>query len=58
LVGSEMCLRDSNILTRIVSAPGIWLQHITTKEPTDKQIEVAIAALTPCLPQEGEEDKW
>ncbi|MDE5742584.1 MAG: DUF1385 domain-containing protein, partial [Oscillospiraceae bacterium] len=34
------------------------LQHITTKEPTDKQIEVAIAALTPCLPQEGEEDKW
>ena len=50
--------RYDNILTRIVSAPGIWLQHITTKEPTDKQIEVAIAALTPCLPKEGEEDKW
>lgn len=50
--------RYNNIFTRIISAPGLWLQHITTKEPTDKQIEVAIAALTPCLPKAGEEDKW
>ena len=50
--------RFDNILTRIVSAPGLWLQRITTKEPNDKQIEVAIAALEPCLPKEGEEDKW
>ncbi len=50
--------RYDNIVTRIVSAPGLWLQRITTKEPTDKQIEVAIAALDPCLPKEGEEDKW
>ncbi len=47
-----------NIFTKIISAPGLWLQRITTKEPNDKQIEVAIAALTPCLPKEGEEDKW
>ena len=47
-----------NIITKIISAPGLWLQRITTKEPTDKQIECAIAALTPCLPKEGEEDKW
>lgn len=47
-----------NIITRIISAPGLWLQRITTKEPTDKQIECAIAALKPCLPKEGEEDKW
>ena len=47
-----------NIVTRIISAPGLWLQRITTKEPTDKQIECAIAALNPCLPKEGEEDKW
>ncbi len=47
-----------NIITKIISAPGLWLQRITTKEPTDKQIEVAIAALKPCLPTEGEEDKW
>lgn len=50
--------RFDNVLTRIVSAPGLWLQRITTKEPNDKQIEVAIAALEPCLPKEGEEDKW
>ena len=47
-----------NIITRIISAPGLWLQRITTKEPTDKQIECAIAALKPCLPKYGEEDKW
>ncbi|MCL2054383.1 MAG: DUF1385 domain-containing protein [Oscillospiraceae bacterium] len=43
--------RYDNIITRFISAPGIWLQHITTREPTEKQIEVAIAALTPCLPK-------
>lgn len=47
-----------NIITKIISAPGLWLQRITTKEPTDKQIECAIAALKPCLPKDGEEDKW
>ncbi len=30
---------------RAVSAPGLWLQGITTKEPSDEQVEVAIAAL-------------
>jgi uncharacterized protein YqhQ len=50
--------RYDNIATRIISAPGLWLQRITTNEPDDSQIEVAIAALTPCLPKEGEEDKW
>ncbi len=50
--------RFDNILTKIISAPGIWLQHITTKEPDDKQIECAIAALTPCIPKDSEDDKW
>lgn len=50
--------RYDNILTKIISAPGLWLQRITTKEPTDKQIEVAIAALTPCMPKEGDIDQW
>jgi uncharacterized protein YqhQ len=31
---------------RMLVAPGVWLQGITTKEPTDDQIEVAIAALS------------
>jgi Predicted metal-dependent enzyme len=34
-----------NVFTRIISAPGMWLQRLTTKEPDDKQIEVAIASL-------------
>lgn len=50
--------RYDNVITKIISAPGLWLQHITTKEPNNKQIEVAIAALTPCLPKDKEDDKW
>ena len=41
--------RCDNIVTRIFSAPGLWMQRITTKEPDDSMIEVAIAAVTPCL---------
>jgi uncharacterized protein YqhQ len=37
--------RFDNIITRILSAPGMWLQHITTNEPTDEHIEVAIASI-------------
>jgi len=34
-----------NVATRIISAPGLWLQRLTTREPTDSMIEVAIRAL-------------
>ena len=47
-----------NAFTKILSAPGLALQRITTREPDDKQIEVAIAALTPCIPENLEEDVW
>ena len=50
--------RYDNWLTRLISAPGIWLQRITTKEPDDEQIEVAIAALTSVLPENEEDAKW
>lgn len=50
--------RHTNIITKIFSAPGIWMQHITTCEPDDSMIEIAIAALKPCLPKEGEDDNW
>ena len=50
--------RCDNILTKIISAPGLWLQRITTKEPDDSQIEVAIAALKPCIPADKSDDKW
>lgn len=50
--------RYDNIVTRIISAPGLWMQRITTREPDDSMIEIAVAALTPCLPKEGEDDNW
>ncbi len=36
---------QKNNLVKILIAPGLWLQRITTKEPTDKQLEVGIKAL-------------
>lgn len=39
-----------NLFTRIIAAPGLWMQRITTKEPHDDQIEVAIMALKAVLP--------
>ena len=53
-VGYEVlkaCGRYDNILTRIISAPGMWLQRITTKEPEDDMIEIAIAAIKACEPE-------
>lgn len=50
--------RYSNILTKIVSAPGLWTQRLTTREPDDRQIEIAIAAMKSCLPKENENDDW
>ena len=50
--------RHNNAFTRAVSAPGLWLQRLTTAEPTDDMIEVAIAAVQEVLPHEGEDDRW
>ncbi len=44
--------------TRILSAPGLQIQRLTTREPDDSQIEVAIAAIKPCIPENQEEDVW
>jgi uncharacterized protein YqhQ len=37
--------RSDNILVRIISAPGMWLQRLTTREPDESMVEVAIAAV-------------
>lgn len=47
-----------NPLTRAISAPGMALQRLTTKEPEAEQIECAIAAIKPCLPENSGEDEW
>lgn len=50
--------RYDNAFTRIISAPGLNLQRLTTREPDEKQIEVAIAAIKPCIPENKEDDRW
>lgn len=44
----KLCGKYDNVITRIISAPGMWMQRITTKEPEDDMIEIAIAALKAC----------
>ena len=50
--------RYDNWFTHALSAPGMWLQYITTNEPDDSMIEVDIAALTAVIPEEEGSDKW
>ena len=47
-----------NKLTRILSAPGMWMQNFTTFEPDDGMLEVAIEALKLVLPAEEGKDQW
>ena len=53
----KICGRYDNIVTRIISAPGLWLQRITTSEPEDDMIEIAIAALKACEPENPDVDR-
>lgn len=59
---SYECIRlagnNDNLFTRILSAPGLAMQRITTREPDDSMIEVAIAALRECIPADRADDKW
>lgn len=59
---SYECIRlagnHDNIFTRILSAPGLAMQRITTREPDDSMIEIAITALKECIPEDKSEDKW
>ena len=50
--------RYDNLFTRIISFPGLQLQHLTTREPDDSMIEVAIAAVKPVVPETKGEDQW
>ena len=53
----KLCGKYNNFVTRIISAPGMWLQRITTKEPADDMIEIAIAALKACEPKVPDVDR-
>ena len=49
----KLCGRHDNAFTRIIAAPGLWAQRITTKEPDDDMIEVAIEAIKAVIPEDG-----
>jgi len=51
--------KHDNIIVRILSAPGLWIQRLTTKKPDDLQLEVAVVSLRAALgidPVEAEEE--
>ena len=50
--------RHDNGFTRVLTAPGMWLQNFTTNEPDDSMIEVGIAAVEAVLPEREGADRW
>ncbi len=60
-IGYELlkwCGRHDNAFTRLIAAPGKAMQRLTTNEPDDSMIEVAIESLKAVLPDNPEEDNW
>ena len=55
---NRWCGRHDNILSAALSAPGKWLQRITTNEPDDGMIECAIRSLELVIPEEKGLDEW
>ena len=45
-------------MTRVLTAPGMWLQNFTTHEPDDSMIEVAIRAMKLVMPEQQGKDDW
>ena len=50
--------RHDNWFSRALSAPGLWMQKLTTNEPDDSMIEVGIAAVQAVLPEKEGSDLW
>ena len=55
---NRWCGAHDNRLSAILSAPGKWLQRITTNEPDDSMIECAIRAMELVIPEEKGADEW
>jgi uncharacterized protein YqhQ len=41
--------KEGGLIFKLITRPGVWLQNITTKEPDDRQLEVALTALKESL---------
>ena len=50
--------RHDNAVTKIITAPGLWLQNFTTFEPDDSMIEVGIESLKQVIPEQKGKDTW
>lgn len=50
--------KSKNKFVQVLNKPGMWLQRLTTNEPDESQIEVAIASLKAVIPENGEDDRW
>lgn len=50
--------RSKNPIVGLFIKPGLWFQKLTTREPDEAQMEVAIAAMKAVIPESKEEDKW
>ncbi len=50
--------RSKSKCVSFLTKPGLWMQKLTTREPDDSQLEVAIASLKAVLPKDGEDDRW
>ena len=50
--------KHDNAFTKILTAPGMWMQKFTTNEPDDSMIEVAIKAVEAVLPENEGDDRW
>ena len=51
----RLCGKHDTRLTRIIAAPGLWVQRLTVKEPDDTMIRAAIAAMELVIPENGED---
>lgn len=49
--------QQRNVFVRAITAPGLWFQRLTTREPDDTQLEVALTALKKALELEEEKVK-
>ncbi len=50
--------RSNSKIVKILTKPGLYLQYLTTREPNDSQLEVALTSLKAVIPENKEDDKW
>ena len=50
--------KSENKFVKLLTKPGLYLQYLTTREPDDEQLEVAIEAIKNVITGNKEDDKW